>query len=127
MGNQFIKIDDRHDVGQDQTSCVGCDCVTHGEDLKEEEESELAPKIEPIIMAASVADVIPVNVDHVNIPVQPTSEERFLQTLFMPATKRQLKLVGKIAYCLRPASLLVHINELTIIEEVWSGRAANKW
>ena len=78
LEDQFMETDDRHEGGSGQSSCVGCDCVGYGEDSNVEEESkigELAPKTESIIEVYSVADIISVDVEHINLPVQPTYEE----------------------------------------------------
>ena len=113
LEDQFMETDDRHEGGRGQTSCVGCDCVGYGEDSNVEEESkigELAPKTESIIEVYSVAVIISVAVNHINLPGQPTYKEIFLQILPIPVTKRQVKSVGKVAYCLCAASLLAGIK-----------------
>ena len=40
-----------------------------------------------------------------------------MQTFPMPDEKRQVKLVGKVAYCLRAANLFTDINEQTTISK----------
>ena len=66
---------------------------------------------ERIVEVAPVAEVIPIDSDHVNLPVQATYEETFMQTFPMPRTKRQVKSGEKIAYCPRAANLLADVNE----------------
>ena len=108
------------------TSCVDCDCI----DLNEKEESEVvevASNTEPVDEVASVADVIPTDVDYVSLLVQPTYEETFMQTLPMSGRKCQVKPIRKVAYCLCTVHLLAVISQLTTIEEAWSGRDANEW
>ena len=92
--------------------CVGWDCV----DLNEKEESkvvEVAPDTELVDEVASVADIIPADVDHVNLLVQPTYEETFMQTLPMPSTKCQVKPIRKVAYSLCTVHLFADINQPT--------------
>ena len=46
--------------GGGQTSCVGCDCIAHGENKDEESEViEVSPNAELIVKVTPVADVIP--------------------------------------------------------------------
>ena len=66
-------------VERGQTICVVCDCIGHGEDSNEEEESEVvevALNTEAIVEVAPITDVILADVDHVNLHiynyVQPT-------------------------------------------------------
>lgn len=129
LEDQFMETGDRHEDGHGRTSCVGCDCVAQEENSSEEffESAEIAPDTEPNVEVAPVAEIIPTDVDNGNLPVQPTYEETFMQSLPMPGTKRQVKPVGKIAYCLRAASLLADINEPITIEEAWSGKDGDKW
>ena len=111
----------------DVFSCVACDCIIHGEASLEEEESvvvEVALNIKTIDVAASIADVIPADVDHINQPVQPTYEEISMQRLPMAGSKHQVKAIEKITSSLWVASLLANINEPTTIEGDWSGRDA---
>ena len=120
LEDQIMETDDQHESVRGQISCVGYDCVAHGKDSNEEEESEfveVAPNTEPYFEVPLVADDITAIVDHVNLPIQLTYEETFMQTLPMPGINRQVKLVGKITYYL-PAGRI----DPTTIEEAWYSR-----
>ena len=83
-------VNGKHESEHGQNSCVGCDCAIYGEDSNEEEESEVvevAPNTEPVVEVAPVADVIPSDVEHVNLIIEPSYEETFKQTLRMLCTE----------------------------------------
>ena len=126
LEDQFMETDDRYEGERCRTS--GVDCVANGDDSNEEESNviEVAPNSKPIVELSSVSYIIPTDVDHVNLPVQPTYEEAFMHTLPMQGTKRQVKPFEKVAYCLRATSLFAHIIEQTF-EEAWHGSDANEW
>ena len=68
LENQFMKTDDQHKDGQ--TNYVGHDSIIHGENSLEElefEVAEVALNTEPKIEVGPVTDIIPADVDHVNL------------------------------------------------------------
>ena len=93
LRGQFTETDDQHEDGCGQTSCVGY--VAHGDHSNEEEEEsdvvEVALNTEHIVEVAPVADVIPADVDYVDL--QTTYAEIFMQTLPMACKKYQVKQV----------------------------------